>query len=163
MVRRMSILPRSRRVTVSFDRAMETKKHGFHLFEEKQPVDPKSTTFSYSADGKTFTLAYAFKPSTHYEVQMNSTEDIGFAATNRVPLWPVHVCLHYRPAALSGSMVAAFAVGVDKLHSCASGSKNGTALSQSRYNPLQTRARVAWITHLRPISCASLPQWHICC
>jgi hypothetical protein len=77
-------------ITVSFDRAMEPKKHGLHLFEGKQPVDLTRATFTYSADGKTFSLIYAFKPSTHYEVQMNSTEDIGFAGTNRAPLWPVH-------------------------------------------------------------------------
>jgi Bacterial Ig-like domain len=77
-------------ITVIFDRGMETTKHGFHLFEERQPVDLKSVTFTYSPDGKTFTLNYSLKPSTRYEAQMNSTEDIGFAATNRVPLWPVH-------------------------------------------------------------------------
>lgn len=80
----------SRGITVTFDRGMEVKKHGFHLFEEKQPVDLRSVTFVYSPDGKTFTLNYSLKPSTHYEAQMNSTEDIGFAGTNRVPLWPVH-------------------------------------------------------------------------
>ncbi len=76
-------------ITVTFDRAMDPKKHGLHLFEEKKPVDLKSVTFTYSADGKTFILNYPLKPSTRYEVVMNSTEDIGFAATNRVPLWPV--------------------------------------------------------------------------
>jgi hypothetical protein len=80
----------TREITVSFDRTMETKKHGLHLFEGKQPVDLTRAEFTYSADGKTFSLTYAFKSSTHYEVQMNSTEDIGFAATNRAPLWPVH-------------------------------------------------------------------------
>lgn len=80
----------SRGITVTFDRGMETKKHGFHLFEEKRPVDLRSVGFAYSPDGKTFTLNYSLKPSTHYEAQMNSNEDIGFAATNRVPLWPVH-------------------------------------------------------------------------
>jgi hypothetical protein len=80
----------SRGITVIFDRGMETKKHGFHLFEEKRPIDLRSVTFTYSPDGKTFTLNYPLKPSTHYEAQMNSSEDIGFAATNRVPLWPVH-------------------------------------------------------------------------
>jgi hypothetical protein len=77
-------------ITVKFDRAMEPKKHGLHLSEGKQPVDLTRATFTYSADGKTFSLTYAFKPSTHYEVQMNGTEDIGFTATNRAPLWPVH-------------------------------------------------------------------------
>lgn len=77
-------------ITVRFDRAMETKEHGLHLFEEKQPVDLARAKFNYSVDGKTFTLTYAFKSSTHYEVQMNNTQDIGFAATNRAPLWPVH-------------------------------------------------------------------------
>lgn len=76
-------------ITVSFDRAMEGKKHGFHLFEEKMPVDLKNVSFTYSPDGKIFTLNYPLKPSTRYEVVMNSSEDIGFAATNRVPLWPV--------------------------------------------------------------------------
>ncbi len=76
-------------ITVSFDRVMEAKKHGLHLFEEKRPVDLTNATFSYSADGRTFTLNYPLQPSTHYEVVMNSAEDIGFAATNRVPLWPV--------------------------------------------------------------------------
>src|SRR4029079_2089760 len=52
-------------ITVSFDRAMESKKHGLHLFEEKQPVDLTRARFAYSADGKTFSLTYAFKPSTH--------------------------------------------------------------------------------------------------
>lgn len=80
----------TRGITVVFDRAMDAKKHGFHLFEEKKPVDLNKVPFTYSADGKTFNLNYPLKPSTHYEVQMNSTEDIGFAATNRVPLWPVH-------------------------------------------------------------------------
>lgn len=79
----------TRGITVSFDRAMQTKKHGLHLFEEKKPVDLKGVAFTYSPDGKTFTFNYSLKPSTHYEVVMNSTEDIGFAATNRVPLWPV--------------------------------------------------------------------------
>jgi hypothetical protein len=79
-----------RTITVSFDRAMTTKKHGLHLFEGRQPVDLTRATFTYSADGKMFTLTYAFKSSTHYEIQMNTTEDIGFAATNRAPLWPVH-------------------------------------------------------------------------
>ncbi len=76
-------------ITVTFDRAMELKKHGFHLFEEKKPVELKSVPFSYSADGKTFTLNYPLKPSTRYEVVMNSNEDIGFSATNHAPLWPV--------------------------------------------------------------------------
>jgi hypothetical protein len=76
-------------ITVTFDKAMEAKKHGFRLFEGKQPVDLKTVPFTYSADGKTFTLDYPLKASTHYEVQMNSIENIGFAATNRVPLWPV--------------------------------------------------------------------------
>jgi Bacterial Ig-like domain len=79
-----------RAITVRFDRAMEAKKHGLHLFEETQPVDLTRAAFDYSADGKTFTLTYAFKPSTHYEVQMNTTQDIGFTAMTRVPLWPVH-------------------------------------------------------------------------
>ncbi|MEO5755018.1 MAG: Ig-like domain-containing protein [Chthoniobacterales bacterium] len=79
-----------RAISVTFDRAMEVKKHGFHLLEEKKPVELKGVGFTYSPDGKMFTLNYPLKPSTRYEVVMNSTEDIAFAATNRVPLWPFH-------------------------------------------------------------------------
>jgi hypothetical protein len=75
-------------ITVTFDKPMETKKHGFHLLENKQPVDLKRMNFIYSADGKTFTLHYPLKSSTTYEVEINNNQDIGFAATNRVPLWP---------------------------------------------------------------------------
>ena len=76
-------------ITVQFDRVMETKKHGMHLWENKTQVDAKKVPFSYSADGKIFTLNYPLKSSTRYDVEMNSTEDIGFTATNRTPLWPV--------------------------------------------------------------------------
>lgn len=76
-------------IRVNFDRTMENQKHGLHLFEEEKPVDLKGVPFTYSLDGKTFILNYSLKPSTRYEVVMNSNEDIGFAATNRVPLWPV--------------------------------------------------------------------------
>ncbi|MGH8092633.1 MAG: Ig-like domain-containing protein [Chthoniobacterales bacterium] len=78
----------SKGVVVSFDRFMATGKHGLHLWENERPVDLRATKFTYSADGKIFTLNYQLKPSTHYEVRMNSTDDIGFTATNRVPLWP---------------------------------------------------------------------------
>lgn len=80
----------TRSITVAFGRAMNTRTHGLHLFEDKKPVDIKGATFIYSPDGKIFTLDYRFKPSTHYEVEMNGTTDLGFAGTNRVPLWPVH-------------------------------------------------------------------------
>nr|MBA3571175.1 Ig-like domain-containing protein [Pyrinomonadaceae bacterium] len=73
-------------ITVTFDRPMQTKKHGFHLFEEKKPADLKGVSFTYSPDGKIFMLNYPLKPSTRYEVVMNCSEDIGFAATNRAPL-----------------------------------------------------------------------------
>jgi hypothetical protein len=75
-------------VVVRFDRPMDAKKHGFHLFENRQPVDLKKISFTYSADGRTFTLNYPLKALASYEVEMNNNEDIGFAATNRVPLWP---------------------------------------------------------------------------
>ncbi len=77
-------------LVVTFDRAMTPTNHGLHLLEDNQPVDLKKAGFTYSADGKTFTLNYPFKPATVYEVDLNSTEDIGFKSTNRVPLWPVH-------------------------------------------------------------------------
>jgi hypothetical protein len=31
---------------------MGVKKHGFHLFEGKQPLDLKTVAYTYSADGK---------------------------------------------------------------------------------------------------------------
>ncbi len=76
-------------LTVNFDKPMRPKKHGLHLIENAKPVDLAKVSFRYSPDGKTFSLDYRFKPSTRYEVVMNSTEDIGFAATNHAPLWPV--------------------------------------------------------------------------
>ncbi|MEY2561466.1 MAG: hypothetical protein QOG51_1881 [Verrucomicrobiota bacterium] len=76
-------------VTVSFDAAMDTKKHGLHLLEDKQPVDVSRSAFQYSADGKTFTLAYDFKPSKTYTLELNNVHDIGFSRATRVPLWPV--------------------------------------------------------------------------
>jgi hypothetical protein len=78
-----------RSVAVIFDVPMNIKKHGVHLFEDNQPVDISHVPFQYSADGKTFTLNYDFKPSKTYTVELNSLHDIGFARTTRVPLWPV--------------------------------------------------------------------------
>jgi hypothetical protein len=43
--------PANQSVTVSFDRAMDPKKHGFHLFEESSAWIHKNP-FTYSADGK---------------------------------------------------------------------------------------------------------------
>src|SRR5262249_37236631 len=77
-------------IAVTFDRPMETKKHGFHLLEDKRTVALKKVAFAYSPDGKTFTLNYPLKPSASYEAEMNNNEDIGFAASTRVPLWPYH-------------------------------------------------------------------------
>jgi hypothetical protein len=76
-------------IAISFDTAMNTKKHGLHLLEDKQPVDISRAVFQYSPDGKTFTLAYDFKPSKTYTLELNNLHDIGFSRTTRVPLWPV--------------------------------------------------------------------------
>jgi hypothetical protein len=76
-------------ITVNFDVPMNAKKHGLHLFEDKQPVDVSRAAFQYSPDGKTFTLAYDFKPSKTYMLELNNLHDIGFSRTTRVPLWPV--------------------------------------------------------------------------
>lgn|SRR5689334_8958505 len=75
-------------ITVTFDKPMDSKKHGLHLLENKQAVTVKNVTYAYSPDGKTFTLNYLVKPATSYEVLLNNNEDIGFATTTRVPLWP---------------------------------------------------------------------------
>lgn len=78
-------------LTITFDKAMNPKKHGLHMFENKNPVDISKAQFAYSADGLTFTLPYAFKPATQYRFELNDIHDIGFSATTRVPLWPVQI------------------------------------------------------------------------
>jgi Bacterial Ig-like domain len=77
-------------ISITFDKGMNVKTHGLHLFESKQAVSLKNVRFSYSADGRTFTLNYPLKAMANYEVQLNGSEDIGFASINRVPLWPYH-------------------------------------------------------------------------
>jgi hypothetical protein len=84
----------SRRVqslSVTFDKPMNVKKHGLHMFENNAPVDISKAQFAYSADALTFALAYPFKPSTQYRFELNDNHDIGFSATTRVPLWPVQI------------------------------------------------------------------------
>jgi hypothetical protein len=76
-------------IAISFDVPMNVKKHGVHLFEDKQPVDISRAPFQYSPDGKTFTLGYDFKASKTYMLELNNLHDIGFARATRVPLWPV--------------------------------------------------------------------------
>ena len=77
-------------ITVTFDKPMDSKKHGLHLLENKQAIAMKNLTYTYSTDGKTFTLNYPVKPSASYEVELNNNQDIGFATANRIPLWPYH-------------------------------------------------------------------------
>jgi hypothetical protein len=75
-------------ITVTFDKPMNPKKHGLHFYENNQSVDISKLPFSYSADGMTFILPCRLKPATQYRLELNSTKDIGFARTTRVPLWP---------------------------------------------------------------------------
>jgi hypothetical protein len=75
-------------ISVAFDQPMNPKKHGLHLYENNQLVDLSKISFSYSADGKTFTMPYAFKPTTVYRLELNIITDIGFTRTTRIPLWP---------------------------------------------------------------------------
>lgn len=82
---------RLKSVVIGFDAAMNTKKHGVRLFEDKQLVDISRSPFQYSADGKTFALAYDFKPSKAYAIELNNLHDIGFASAKRVPLWPIQI------------------------------------------------------------------------
>ena len=79
---------RSKAVTVIFDKPMQNAKHGMHMRENQKDVDLSKARFQYSPDGKTFTLAYDFKPASTYEFELNSVHDIGFASAKRVPLWP---------------------------------------------------------------------------
>src|SRR2546423_3204412 len=82
---------RSQSLTITFDKSMNPKKHGPHMFENNNPVDISKVPFAYSADGITLTLAYAFKPATQYRFELNDIHDIGFSGANRVPLWPVQI------------------------------------------------------------------------
>jgi hypothetical protein len=77
-----------RSLRITFDKPMNMKKHGLHLYENNQPIDISKLPFSYTADGMTFVLPYNFKPAAVYKLELNSTKDIGFARTTRVPLWP---------------------------------------------------------------------------
>jgi hypothetical protein len=78
-------------VIITFDHAMNNKKHGLHLFENGKPVDISKAPFAYSPDGLTFTFSYKFKPSTEYRLDLNSINDVGFSRSNRIPLWPVRI------------------------------------------------------------------------
>ena len=79
---------RVKAVSVTFDKAMQVAKHGMHMRENQKEVDLSKARFQYAADGKSFTLAYDFKPASTYEFELNSVHDIGFASAKRVPLWP---------------------------------------------------------------------------
>lgn len=78
-------------LSITFDKPMNIKKQGLHMFENNVPVDISKAQLGYSPDGLTFTLAYAFKPGTQYRFELNDIHDIGFSAATRVPLWPVQL------------------------------------------------------------------------
>ena len=80
---------KTKSLTVVFDRPMNPKRHGLQLLENGKPVDLATARFQYSPDGRTFAIAYDFKPSTTYEVTLNSNHHIGFTSSTRIPLWPV--------------------------------------------------------------------------
>jgi hypothetical protein len=80
---------RLKSLTITFDKPMQAARHGLHMLENKKEVDMSKAKFQYSPDGKTFAVGYDFKPSSTYEIQLNSTQDIGFASAKRIPLWPV--------------------------------------------------------------------------
>jgi hypothetical protein len=88
---------RTQSLTITFDKPMNAKKHGLHMFENNNPVDISKAQSSYSPDGLTFTLPYAFNPSTQYRFELNDVHDIGFSATTRVPLWPVQISFSTGP------------------------------------------------------------------
>jgi Bacterial Ig-like domain len=82
---------RTRAIVITFDQPMGTKKHGLHVFENNSPVDLSKVPFTYSPDGRTFTLPYNFRPGTQYRLELNSVSDVGFSRANRIPLWPVQI------------------------------------------------------------------------
>ena len=83
-------------LAVTFDQPMENKKHGLQMFENGKAVDITKLPFGYSADARTFTLPYTFRPGTQYRLELNGVTDIGFARANRIPLWPVQVSFSTR-------------------------------------------------------------------
>jgi hypothetical protein len=85
-------------ISVTFDKPMRVAKHGLQMIENKNVVDLSKARFQYSADGKSFALVYPFRPSSSYEVTLNSTENIGFTSTTRIPLWPVRFAFTTGPA-----------------------------------------------------------------
>jgi hypothetical protein len=78
-------------IALTFDQPMGVKKHGLRLSENGKPVELSKAAFSYSTDGRTFTLPYTFRPATQYRLELNSVSDIGFARANGIPLWPVQI------------------------------------------------------------------------
>ena len=84
-------------VSITFDKPMQTTRHGLQLFENKAPVDLSKARFQYSPDGRTFSLAYDFKAAASYDVELNSTGNIGFVSSTRVPLWPGRVAFTIAP------------------------------------------------------------------
>jgi hypothetical protein len=87
---------RTSRITITFDKPMNPNKHGLHLYENNQLVDIAKSQCSFSGDGMTFAIVYRLKPATLYRVELNSTKDIGFARTTRVPLWPTVISFSTR-------------------------------------------------------------------
>jgi len=84
---------RAQSLSITFDKQMNVKKHGLHMFENNNPVDISKAKVAYSPDGMTFTLGYAFKRATQYRFELNDVHDIGFSGANQVPLWPVQISL----------------------------------------------------------------------
>lgn len=82
---------RTKAIVLNFDKPMQATKHGLHLFENNNAIDLSKARFGYSADGRTFTLYYDFKPSTPYRLELNNVNDIGFATLTRIPLWPTQI------------------------------------------------------------------------
>lgn len=76
-------------LAITFDKPMQPAKHGLQILENGKEVDLSKAKFAYSGEGKVFTIGYDFKPSSSYELVLNSTQNIGFASAKRVPLWPV--------------------------------------------------------------------------
>jgi len=78
-------------ITLMFDHQMNVKKHGLQLIENGTAVDISKLQFSYSPDGRTFSLPYTFKANANYRLVLNSDRNIGFASAKRIPLWPLEI------------------------------------------------------------------------
>ena len=71
---------------MTFDKPMNPKKHGLHLYENNQTTRYFEAAIFLFGRWNDFHPPLRLKPATLYRLELNSTKDIGFARVTRVPL-----------------------------------------------------------------------------